>query len=51
MLKIDFKEEMNVIGSSGGGFKKSKEFRGIVPEGNIKKMIKIFLESTNSSKK
>lgn len=50
MLKIDFKEKMNVTDSSGRGFKKSKEFHEIIPEGNIKKMIKNFLESSNSSK-
>lgn len=36
MLKIDFKEEINVPDSSGEVFKKSKELQGIGPEGNIK---------------
>lgn len=37
MLKIDFKEEINVSDSSEGGFKKSEELHGIIPEGDIKK--------------
>lgn len=42
MLKIDFKEEMDVPDSLGGGFKKSKELRGIRPEENIKKWSRSF---------
>lgn len=42
MLKIDFKEEMDVPDTSRGGFKKSKELRGIIPEGNTKKWSRSF---------
>lgn len=50
MLKIDFKAETKVSDSWGVGFKKSKRLYGVIPEGDIKKMIKIFLESTNNPK-
>ena len=51
MLKIDFKEETKVSDNWGVGFKKSKGLYEVIPEGNIKKMIRIFLESTNNYKR